>query len=73
MDQDTINELIPQYFAAEFDPTIESNVLIDTLRTILAVKLAADNHRRIHQPVPSEALLILTMVGERQCTSPLHH
>jgi hypothetical protein len=72
-DQNVVNELISQYFAAIFDPEAEPTVLLDTLKTLLAIKLAADEFRRTNRHVPAEALVLLTMAGERPCMSPLHH
>lgn len=73
LDQNVVNELIPQYFITPFALTDRNLVSPDTLSTLIAVKLAADEHRRRKLDVPSNALLLLTMVGERPCTSPLNH
>jgi hypothetical protein len=73
MDQDAVNELIPQYFLAEFDPSVSIDVKLDTYQTLVAIKLAADEFRRTNRPVPAEALMLLTMAKERACTNPLLH
>lgn len=56
-------QLTLQYFKVQPDKD-EDEI---TLQRAIGIKLAADDARRVGEDVPSNALLVLSLLGEREC------